>query len=436
MAGELQAIEELLRAKIGLDPTSVGPQFVLRAARLRMRDLKLNDLAAYELQVRQSATELEELIEEVIVAESWFFRDERPFEWLRDHVREKWIGAPECPALRILSLPCASGEEPYSIAIVLREAGLPSRKYHIDGVDISARRLANARRGVYSKNAFRGPDAPYKARYFRQHPEGYQIVPELRTTVQFIQGSILDSRLLEGFPPYNVVFCRNLLIYLAPSAREALLERINKLLAPDGVLLIGHADRLDSTRVGSGFVATGELGCFAYQRITHDQPFAVPALLSLESPGPTLILLAPAASHVIEATCPHKLTAGGLQPVGPMTAETLNPSKPEHSLLLSQASELANQRRFVEALALCERCLREKGLSASTYCLMGMICQGADDHGRAEDCFRKAVYLDPNHEEALLALALLAEHRGDRNAAIGFRRRAERTATLSGKRVN
>ena len=81
-------------------------------------------------------------------------------------------------------------------------------------------------------------------------------------------------------------------------------------------------------------------------------------------------------------------------------------------------------------------CLREKGLTAPAYCLMGMIYQAAGDRGRAEDCFRKAVYLDPNHDEALLALALLAEHRGDQKAAAGFRRRAERTATVSRKRVN
>ena len=79
-----ESLEELLKNQIGLDPTSVGSQLILRAVKQRMRDLKLDDLAAYERQVRQSAAELQELIEEVIVAESWFFRDERPFEWLRE----------------------------------------------------------------------------------------------------------------------------------------------------------------------------------------------------------------------------------------------------------------------------------------------------------------------------------------------------------------
>ena len=175
---------------------------------------------------------------------------------------------PSALPLRILSLPCAAGEEPYSIAIVLTEEGLPARRYQIDAVDISARRLASARRGVYSQNAFRGPGVRIGRVTFKQHPEGYEIDPELRTTVRFIQGSILDPRLLEGSPPYDVVFCRNLLIYLVPPARAALLRRINDVLAPDGVLLIGHADRLDSTEVGRGFVPTGDLGCFAYRRIS------------------------------------------------------------------------------------------------------------------------------------------------------------------------
>jgi chemotaxis protein methyltransferase WspC len=436
MEAELRAIEDLLKSEIGLDPTSVGPQLILRAVRQRMRDLKQNDLAAYVREVRQRATELEELIEEVIVAESWFFRDESPFEWLRDHIRENWIAAPNRAALRILSLPCAAGEEPYSIVIVLSQEGLPARRYQIDGIDLSARRLAKAHRGVYSHNAFRGPDAPYKARYFRPHPEGYEIAPELRTKVRFTQGSILDPRLLEGSPPYDVIFCRNLLIYLTLSARATLLGHINELLAPDGVLVTGHADRLDSTQAGRNFVPTGKTGCFAYRRIAGSELRVAPAFQLLQSPGPILSLLAPPAIRAIEASRPGEHADGACQTASALAPEKLVPSKPEPSLLLGQASELANQGRFPQAIELCEQFLRERGLSAPAYCLMGMICQAAGDRSRAEECFRKTVYLDPNQDEALLALALLAEHRGDKNAAAGFRRRAERIEALSRKRVN
>ena len=94
------------------------------------------------------------------------------------------------------------------------------------------------------------------------------------------------------------------------------------------------------------------------------------------------------------------------------------------SALLEQAAELANRGHFSEAIGMCEQHLRQKGLTAPAYYLMGMICQATGDRRRAEDCFQKTVYLDPRHDEALLALALLAERRGDQNAAAGFRRRA------------
>ncbi len=105
----------------------------------------------------------------------------------------------------------------------------------------------------------------------------------------------------------------------------------------------------------------------------------------------------------------------------PRPPETARPPS-----LLDQAAELANRGRHAEAIAACERHIRLKGPGSSAYYLMGMICQAAGDRRRAEECFHKTVYLDPKHDEALLALSLLAERRGDRGAAAGFRRRAMR----------
>ena len=132
-----------------------------------------------------------------MVPESWFFRDRRPFEWLREYVRTAWLNNPERPPLRVLSLPCAGGEEPYSIAMTLRDVGLPSARFQIDAVDVSDRRLAIASRGVYSSNAFRGPDLGFRGRHFREHPLGHELDPTVRATVRFLQASVLDPRLLE-----------------------------------------------------------------------------------------------------------------------------------------------------------------------------------------------------------------------------------------------
>ncbi len=311
MASALPAIEELLKNKIGLDPSSVGPQLILPQVRERMRQRELSDLAEYEREVKSSPKEVQELVEEVVVAESWFFRDERPFEWLRGHVRQRLESTRAQLPLRILSVPCAAGEEPYSIAIVLAEEGFPASRYRIDAIDASARRLTIARRGVYSKNAFRGPVLPYRSRWFRDHPEGYEIDPALRASINFTQGSILDPRLLEDSQPYDLVFCRNLLIYLIPSARETLLGLVNRVLASDGVLLIGHADRLESTGAERGFAPTGDAGCFTYRWITCGKPAASARPVPPESPAsiPKSILENPV--HTSQPASPPETTGGG-----------------------------------------------------------------------------------------------------------------------------
>ena len=112
-------------------------------------------------------------------------------------------------------------------------------------------------------------------RYFREHAQGYEVDPAIRSTVHFLQASVLDPKLLEGSPPYDVVFCRNLLIYLDAPARNWVLAALDRLLAADGVLFIGHADRLEVAGAPSRFTAVGESGCFAYRKRSGQREWAV-----------------------------------------------------------------------------------------------------------------------------------------------------------------
>ena len=184
-----------------------------------MVELGLVDVDSYASLISGSETELQALIEEVVIPESWFFRDEVPFRYFQEHVRAGWVANPARSPLRVLSIPCAGGEEPYSIVIALIEIGLDARRFQVDAVDVSTRRLEVARRGVFSSNAFRGSDLSFRDRYFRSRPEGFEIDPALRRRIRFLQGSILDPGLLAGEPGFDVVFCRNLLIYLDEPSR-------------------------------------------------------------------------------------------------------------------------------------------------------------------------------------------------------------------------
>jgi chemotaxis protein methyltransferase WspC len=433
MAEGQRGIEELLADKIGLDPVSIGSTLISRAAHRRMHELDVNDPSAYEQLLRQSESELQALIDQVVVSESWFFRDVQPFQWLQEHVRARWLADLLRAPVRALSLGCATGEEPYSIAMTLLDLGLPARRFQIAAVDISARRLTEAHAGVYSANSFRGADLGYRERYFRECHQGYELDAKVRSTVTFHHANVLNAGCLARSTAYDVVFCRNLLIYLNTRARACVISAIDRLLADDGLLFIGHADRLELGDTGPRFTAVGATGVFAYQR--SDAALASQPRLQLEPPPVTLGLTGPQAVAGSKVSSPPPSLPRASPPVPALATATSIGT--ETSLpLLDRAAELANRGQFDQALAACEQHLRQKGLTAPTYFLMGMICQAAGKGPRAEEYLHKALYLDPRHAEALLALALLAERRGDNNAAAGFRRRAERTVVMMRKKVN
>jgi chemotaxis protein methyltransferase WspC len=406
-------IEQMLAERIGLDPATVGEALFTRVLHARMTALELQREEDYARLLHQSTEEQEALIEEVVVPESWFFRDEIPFTTFRTHVSELWRDRPGRFPLRALSIPCASGEEPYSIAIIARELGLLPSNVIIDAVDVSAQALERAARGIYRVNAFRGDNLAFRDRYFRVHPQGYELSPEIRTCVRFMHGNLLDPSLRADEPPYDVIFCRNLLIYLDSSARRRALDTLDRLLALEGMLFLGHADSLGESE--SRFEVIGDRGGFACRRASPKATCAVakhPATPRVprwtQRAVPPKPLSRPDLPPAVAAKPPHVLT------------------RASSAALLEEAMTFADQGRNQQAAALCERVLRETGPCPLAFFLLGMIRQAEGDLRQAEVCLQKTVYLDPTHDEALLALALIADRRGDPVAASTYRRRAAR----------
>lgn len=137
------AAEELLRRWIGLDPHSIGEAAIRRAVRLRMLSMGIDDVQTFIRLVETDRTQRDRLVEEVVVAESWFFRDHQVYDHLRRFVAARITARPGDP-VRILSAPCAAGEEPYSIAMSLLDAGLQPEQFRIDAIDISRVALKRA----------------------------------------------------------------------------------------------------------------------------------------------------------------------------------------------------------------------------------------------------------------------------------------------------
>lgn len=229
--------QAMLHAATGL---SVSPMAAERAVRQRMERTGAPDVDAYLGRI--TPAELEALVELVVVPESWFYRDQQAFYAAAEYLVARAAAAPE-RLLRLLSVPCAGGEEPYTMAMVLLDAGLAPERFVIDAVDISPLCIARARDGVYGRNAFRNQDLSFRERHFgASGKDEFRVNDAIRKQVRFKQGNLLEPDTHAGAGAYDVIFCRNLLIYFdKPTTRDAI-ARLDQLLRRDGLLFVGYAE--------------------------------------------------------------------------------------------------------------------------------------------------------------------------------------------------
>lgn len=421
----LKAIESLLEKRIGLSVDAIGRETVAKAVSRRMEDCGLADAEAYLSFLDTSKVELEELIEAVVVPETWFFRNKESFDFLGRYAFQKWLPQHRRDVLRLLSIASSTGEEPYSMAMALLEAGLKSGNFHVDAVDISTKALNRAKLGIYYKASFRGKHLSFRERYFKKAGEVHEINALVKNTVRFIKGNLLDAGLLANETKYDVVFCRNLLIYLTSSARRVAMDVVGKLLNNTGLLFVGHAERPIVVEPGLEWIR--EPGVFAFRR-TDQQPERQPPVrikkigiferrnhktVSLprpRSPGPPPDSLS-IHSGVDQTTYPLK---------------DRRQARTDYINLLDRARSLADQGALDEALDMCERCLKEDAFHPQAHFLKGLIHQARGNQPSAEDCFNKVVYLDPNHHEALSYLTFIAKDRGDLERAARLQKRVQR----------
>ena len=413
-------IEKFLTKTIGLDSASIGPKSVERAVSARMRLASIQAEAEYLAILQGSKAEQAALIESVVVPETWFFRDQGPFDYLREYVAREWKPSNKNRMFRVLSVPCSTGEEPFSIAITLIEAGLGHEDFSIDAVDISVRSLQAAKSGIYGKNSFREKDDQYVTRYFSRTEKGLQISERILNSVRFQRGNILDPDFSAGRSPYDVVFCRNLLIYMTQEAKKRILDVLNSILLEGGLFFTGHTETMLIRSYGYSIVKHPRV--FACRKAERDN------IVKLKRPERTRTMLNVApfsvrstpASPAVPKNYPHPNQSS--ENTKPIVQES-----PEQ--LLNQVRELGNKGAIEEAAVLCEKFLKEHSLNSEAYYLMGLLHDASNKHDLAEECFLKALYLDPNHYSVLVKLYLLYEQRGDRTRAQAYRERASRVQT-------
>jgi len=400
---ELHRIREALHRHIGFDTDTLGDVVVSNAVRRRLEALGLEDVSKYADTLLTDYAEIERLTDDLLVPETWFFRDAKPFEHLGDwYVRNRSAG-PE-RKVRTLSAGCSTGEEAYSIAAALLLAGAPVEYVSVVGVDVSESVLEIARAGEYKYHVPR-PEFSLQYRKYVRVGEGgvMRVSDELKSCVSFRRENLTSDDLLSRTLPFDVIFCRNLMIYQTAGVRERLQRRLHRLLAPDGLFIVGHAEPL---RVSEKmFAADGLADAFAFRKAEKDA-----------SSGKQDAAVRPGARNT--STQRPAINWGGPAGAGERIRETL----------LERAERLADAGVLSEAEEFCRKSLEEDRHSADAYYLLGAITQARGQIEEAETCFHKAVYLDGQHEKALRQLALLAEGKGNWKSA-GFLHRRVRKAT-------
>lgn len=411
------ALENLLQAAMGLSVASIGSAAIARAVQERVSICNLGDLDAYLERVLSSSTELQALIEVVVVPETWFFRDRHAFTALARMAQGEWLPTNTGGMLSLLSLPCSTGEEPYSMAMALLDANVPANRFRIDAVDISARNITHGMRAVYGKNSFRGDDLGFRDRHFDLTAEGYRLRETARRQVRFQQGNLFAADLLPGVAIYDVIFCRNVLIYFDRPTQDRALAVMNRLLHPKGVLFVAPAET--GLPASHDLISTNEPLAFAFRKTG-----AVPISPKRKAAHP-VNALAPRRPVAKAAPVLHAARTTSATMVAPAaSAPRARSADPATDLI--EATRLADQGHFVEAATCCDEHLRRYGPSATAFYLMGLVRDATGNHSEAAAYYRKALYLDPNHYDTQIHLALLVEKQGDSEGALVLRNRARR----------
>ncbi|GJE16380.1 CheR family methyltransferase [Methylobacterium marchantiae] len=383
--------------------------------RKRFKACRLADSAAYLAHLDAEATGSSEwaaLEAEITIGETFFFRYAEQFAALRGTILPGLIAArSEVKSLRIWSAGCSTGAEPYSIAILLHELlgdALPQWRIAITGTDISTEALATARAAVFGRWALRTLPPEEHARYFVLGPavpgvarEGsFTLRPEFRRMVRFEQGnlmSLLDGTAPPHFTEFDLILCRNVLIYFQADSVLGIVRGLGRRLTPDGWLLIGHAE---PNPAFSGILRAMNLpGTVAYRpRCAEVLAEASPAQPVVPSPGPEWAI--PVLDPVPHEPIPPAPFECALPPAEPVETE-------DPEAVLDAVRAMADSGRIAEGWRLVRGALLATPTDARLHYYDGLLAYGLGREAEAERALRGALYLDRTFVMAHYQLGLL-----------------------------
>ena len=269
---EFRLLKEFIAEVFGLVLDENKESFLNHKLLPRLEELRLatfTDYYAYLKFAPRSNEELKRLISLITNNETYFFREESQLRVLSEVVLPALKDKKQKSGnrkLRIVSAGCSSGEEVYTLAMIVLESGsfLWDWDVQITGVDIDAQIIARARNGVYSGRAFQATPDHYLDRYFRKCEEGLKVKEVLTKATNFTEGNLLQLDQIIRDREVDVVFCRNVLIYFDDESMKRGVNGFANVLGPEGYLFLGHSESL--SRITTGFVPQRFPGAIIYKK--------------------------------------------------------------------------------------------------------------------------------------------------------------------------
>ena len=400
-------------------------------------------------------TEFRELLNLVTINETSFFRFPAQYDAMRDHVIPKILAgkAADQKDVRVWSAGCSTGEEPYTIAMTLLDAGIEGLGFRpeVTGTDVSTNALDRARAGVYPARALHGVPHDVVSRYFEPTSEGHRIAPQIRRIVDFSYHNLIKEPYPFGLlGNWDIIFCRNVTIYFQLESTRRVVDNFFESLNPGGYLFIGHSetltsitDRFEPVEVGGVFLyrkpserpmrsfadrldgrsvrnearrtaaRKGESasGRAAVKRAGRVAPGSTPESASVKRAADSLLARARLASS--EGRGDETLEAA-------QAALAVDPSRADAHLLAAYG--YADTGAFEAALAEANRALELDPLMAAARYVLGLIYLRTDRPDDAVREFKRTIYIDSDFVLAYFSLANLHKARGERRAACaGYR---------------
>ncbi|GEJ55406.1 CheR family methyltransferase [Anaeromyxobacter diazotrophicus] len=465
---ELERLRVAVAARLGLhfDDTKLDDLDAVAAKRLGA----LRHVPAGVWLGRVEAGDPEELAflaERLTVGETYFFRNGNDLRAFAEVVVPARLAARDGERrLRFLSAGCSSGEEPYTLAMLLQDApGLAGWDVSVRGVDVNPAALERARAGRYGEWSLRQTSAEARARFFEGTDREFTVRPAVRAMVSFDQRNLVAEDPALWTPgAYDAIFCRNVTMYFAPEVSRRVVDRIAASLAPGGFLFLGHAETLRG--VSGRFHLRHSHDTFYYQLRGAGEDAVSGAVAPRRAPAAAPPLAAapadPGWPEAIRAASARvaAITGGASAP-----GHSATPPPPGGPLQLAAALDLARQERYADALALlaarpleaetdpdalllravvlassgdpagaeaaCARVLALDELSAEAHYVMALCREHARDAEGARNQDHYALYLDPTFALPRLHLGLMAQRAGEREKARGELSRA--LALLAGE---